>query len=63
MGSPREGPTAGAPPTHRGDEPVQGLSSLCVLDRDGAEVVSEPDGRDDAARVAIGDVLLGWRKR
>lgn len=54
---------AGAPPTHRGDEPVQRLPSLCVLDRDGAEVIAEPDGRDDAAGVAVGDVLLGRRKR
>ena len=28
--------TAGTPPTHRGDEPVQRLPSLRVLDRDGA---------------------------
>lgn len=54
---------AGASPTHRGDEPVQRLPSLCVLDRDGAEVIAEPDGRDDAAGVAVGDVLLGRRKR
>lgn len=45
--------------THRGDESVQRLPSLCVLDRDGAEVVAEPDCRDDAARVAVGDVFLG----
>lgn len=44
--------------THCGDEPVQWLPSLCVLDRDGAEVIAEPDGRDDAACVAIGDILL-----
>lgn len=50
---------AGASPTHRGDEPVQRLPSLCVLDRDGAEVIAEPDGGDDAARVAVGNVLLG----
>lgn len=43
---------------HRGDEAVQGLPPLGVLDRDWAEVVSEPDGRDDPARVAVGDVLL-----
>ena len=48
-------------PTHRGDEPVQRLPSLRVLDRDGAQVVAEPDGGDDAARVAVGNVLL-WRK-
>lgn len=63
-GRQEEDPTrAGGPPTHRGDEPVQGLPSLCVLDRDGAEVVAEPDGRDDAARVAVGDVLLEREKR
>lgn len=58
------GRAAGLP--HRGDEPVQGLPPLRVLDRDGAEVVSEPDGRDDPARVAVGDVLLhreGKKKR
>lgn len=43
---------------HRGDEAVQRLPPLGVLDRDWAEVVSEPDGRDDAARVTVGDVLL-----
>lgn len=51
------------PPTHRGDEPVQRLPSLRVLDRDGAQVVAEPDGGDDAARVAVGDVLLQRNER
>lgn len=50
---------AGASPTYRGDEPVQRLPSLCVLDRDGAKVIAEPDGRDDASCMAVGYVLLG----
>lgn len=54
---------AGAPLTHRGDEPVQRLTSLRVLDRDGAKVIAEPDGRDDAARMAVGYVLLRWGRR
>lgn len=45
--------------THRGDKPVQRLSPLCVLHCDGAQVVAEPDGRDDAACVAVGHVFLG----
>lgn len=44
--------------TYCGDEPVEWLPSLCVLDCDGAEVIAEPDGGDNAARVAVGDVLL-----
>lgn len=52
----------GPGPPHRGDEAVQGLPPLCVLDRDWAEVVSEPDGRDDPARVAVGHVLLHRRE-
>lgn len=59
----QKGHMAGAPPTHRGDEPVQRLPSLRVLDRDGAKVIAEPDGGDDAARMAIGYVLLRWRRR
>lgn len=44
--------------THRGDEAVERLSSLCVLDGDGTQVVAEPDGGDDPARVAVSHVLL-----
>lgn len=48
---------------HRGDEAVQGLPPLCVLDCDWAEVVSEPDGRDDPARVTVGNVLLHQERK
>lgn len=48
--------SVGAP--HRGDEAVERLPPLRVLDRDWTEVVSEPDGRDDPARVAVSDVFL-----
>lgn len=51
------------PGTYCGDEPVQRLPSLCVLDRDGAEVIAEPDGGDNAAGVAVGNVLLQERGR
>lgn len=44
--------------THCCDEAVEGLSPLRVLDCDWTEVVSEPDGRDDPARVAVSNVLL-----
>lgn len=44
--------------TDCGDEPVQRLPSLCVLDCDGAEVIAEPDGGDNAASVAVGNILL-----
>lgn len=47
--------------TYCGDEPVQRLPSLCVLDCDGAEVIAEPDGGDNSARVAVGNVLLQER--
>lgn len=61
-GCKEKGCRAGAPPTYRGDEPVQRLPSLRVLDRDGAKVIAEPDGRDDPSCVAVGYVLLGWRR-
>lgn len=44
--------------THGGDEAVQRLSPLCVLDCDWTEVVAEPDGRYDSPRVAVSHVLL-----
>lgn len=44
--------------TDRGDEPIQRLPPLCVLDCDGAEVIAEPDSGDDTACVAVGDILL-----
>lgn len=59
--------TAPSPQTHiaahRGDEPIQRLPPLCVLDRDGAEVIAEPDSGDDTACVAVGDILLGYRRK
>lgn len=48
--------------THRCDKPVQRLPPLCVFHCDGAQVVPEPDGRDDAAGVAVGYVFLGGKK-
>lgn len=48
---------------HRGDESVQRLPPLCVLDSDWTQVVSEPDGRDDPACVAVSDVLLCGRQK
>ncbi len=44
--------------THCCDEAVEGLSPLRVLDCDWTEVVSEPDGRDDPARVAVSNIFL-----
>lgn len=52
---------SGARETYCGDEPVQRLPSLCVLDCDGAEVIAEPDGGDNAASVAVGNILLRER--
>lgn len=44
--------------THSCDEAVEGLSPFRVLDCDWTEIVSEPDGRDDPARVAVGNIFL-----
>lgn len=44
--------------TYRCDKPVQRLSPLCVFHCDGAQVIPEPDRRDDAAGVAVGYVFL-----
>lgn len=44
--------------THCCYEAIEGLPPLGVLDGDGTEVVSEPDGRDDSACVAVSNVLL-----
>lgn len=44
--------------THRRDEAIEGLPPLGVFDCDGTEVISEPDGRDDSARVAVSNVFL-----
>lgn len=44
--------------THCCDEAVEGLSPLRILDCDWTEVVSEPDGGDDPARVAVRNVFL-----
>lgn len=48
--------------THRSDKPVQRLSPLCVFHCDGAQVVAEPDRRDDAAGVAVGYIFLRGKK-
>ena len=44
--------------THCCDEAVEGLSPLRILDCDWTEVVTEPDGGDDPARVAVRNVFL-----
>lgn len=44
--------------THRCDEAIEGLPPLRVFDCDWTEVISEPDGWDDPARVAVSNVFL-----
>lgn len=44
--------------THRCDEAIERLPPLCVFDCDGTEVISEPDGWNDPARVAVSNVFL-----
>lgn len=44
--------------THRCNKSVQGLSPFCVFHCDGAQVISKPDGWNNAPRVAIRYILL-----
>lgn len=46
--------------THCCYEAVEGLSPLCVFDCDWTRIVSEPDGWDDSARMAVSHILL-WK--